>query len=127
PFLNACGLIRRSVASGLRYDEGIAGNSYREETDFYLRALAAGYRLVYCPHTACYHLPVDRSTDVGGCWSERSRVRRTWFAILNNWRFVRRHRRALSRFALPNPLLLQAAFVARRGRGGVAAIARLFS
>jgi len=127
PFLNACALMRKGVALGLRYDEGIAGNSYREESDFYLRAVAAGYRLMYCPHTACYHLPVDRSTDDGGCWSDRSRVRRTWSATRNNWRFVRRHQRVLSRFSLPNPLLLQAAFVARRGRGGVAAIKRLFS
>lgn len=126
PFLGACALIRRTAAAELRYDEGLVGNFFREETDFYLRALSAGYRLVYCPHTACYHFRFDRSADSGGCSGGRSRARTLWFSIINNWRFVRRHRHTLSRFSLPGPLVLQAAFVARRGWDAAAFMARRF-
>ncbi|TMD58673.1 MAG: glycosyltransferase [Chloroflexi bacterium] len=125
PFLSACALIRRNVATRLRYDEGLIGNFYREEGDFYLRALAAGHRLVYCPHTACYHYVVDRSMDRGGCHS-RSKFRTGLFSVANNWRYVRRNQQALARYSFPNPVLLQAAFVAENGRKAAFALARRF-
>jgi GT2 family glycosyltransferase len=126
PFLSPCALIRRSVGEKVKYDPGYLGNAYREETDFYLQALAAGFRLMYCPHTACYHYRVDRSKDRGGNWVGRPRFRQQWYSVTNNWRFVKKHRRTLSRLSLPSPLVLQAAFVARRGQRAALAFARNF-
>jgi glycosyltransferase involved in cell wall biosynthesis len=111
PQLPAPARMRRSLVLRVGFDEGFRGNAYREETDFYLRAMAAGARCVLTPRTFFWE---------AGRWSggqERSRLAAEFWTARNNWRFLRRHRRWLLGAALVrSPAREQAAFLARRAR-----------
>lgn len=87
--LHACSLMKRSVWERIRYDEDYPVNGYREESDFYVRCSRAGYRLIFCPHTVCYHLPRE-SVTAGGQWRGNPWGYRYW-SVRNNIRFLRRH------------------------------------
>jgi len=85
PLLQAPTLVRRSLWEALRFDEAYAGNAYREETDFFVRAARAGARCVLTPATCFWE---------AGRWSggqPRHPVRAEWWTWRNNWRFLRRH------------------------------------
>jgi len=89
PFVHACALIRKKVFENLLYDEDFRGNGWREETDLYLRALKDGFKVYFCPHTACYHLPRNFSRT-GGCLNMNILAYQYW-ALKNNYRFLRGH------------------------------------
>ncbi len=86
PFLPARALIRRSVFARVRYYDGFPVNGYREETDFFVQAARAGFRCVLTPETYCYQL----NTWDGG-QHHGSPLRYEYWALANNWRFLRRH------------------------------------
>lgn len=113
PFLCALSLVNRRVFEAVRYDESFRGASFREETDFYLRATAQGFRCVLTPTTASCQ--VRRWT--GG--TRRQHWRYEASVVLSNWRFLRRHRLALARYGVASIYREQAAFTARRARGTV--------
>ena len=56
PFVHSIALIRRSIFDSISFDTWYAGNSWREETDFYLAANSLGARAFFSPSTVCYHL-----------------------------------------------------------------------
>jgi GT2 family glycosyltransferase len=88
PFLHSIALIRRDTFDRVAFDAWYAGNSWREETDFYLAASAAGARIFFTPSTVCFHLRGPISA-VGG-----QRVNRLWFEYLawrNTRHLVRKH------------------------------------
>lgn len=89
PFLPALALVRRDVFATLQYDERYTGNFYREETDFFVSAARAGFRVMLTPTTASWQLG---GWD-GGC--KLPRLRYDTFATLNTWRFLRKHGRWL--------------------------------
>ena len=85
PFLCALALVRTEVARTIRYDETLRGNAWREETDFYLRCVEAGRRVVCTPETASWQ---------AGHWSGGQHPRvlpYEYWLLRNNWRFLRRH------------------------------------
>ncbi len=82
PFVHSIALIRRRIFEQVSFDAWYAGNSWREETDFYLAAGAAGAKIFFTPDTVCYHLRGPISA-VGG-----QRVNRIWFEYLV-WRNTR--------------------------------------
>ena len=79
PYVHSIALIRREIFSVITFDEWYAGNSWREETDFYLAVNAAGENVYLTPSTVCFHLRGPISA-VGG-----QRVNRLWFEYLA-WR-----------------------------------------
>ena len=89
PFIHACALIKKEVFKKILYDEGYLGNGWREETDMYLRALERGFKIYFCPHAVCYHLPRDFSSS-GGCMNMNVIAYQYW-ALKNNYRFLKRH------------------------------------
>jgi GT2 family glycosyltransferase len=103
PFLCALSLVRREVVERVRYDETLRVNAWREETDFYLRAVAAGYKCVLTPETASYQ---------AGRWSGGAHpavLRYEWWLLRNNWRFLRRHKAYLRQHGdVPNTVAAQA-------------------
>ena len=109
PFLCALALVRRSVVEEVRYDEGLRVNAWREETDFYLRAVQAGYRAVLTPETASWQ---------AGRWSGGAHprvLRYEWWLLRNNWRFLRRHAAYLrAHGGVPSITAAQASLAARR-------------
>lgn len=118
--LQTTALIRRTVASELLWDEGYPPPSYREETDFYLRAAAAGHRLVWAQDAVCFHL-APSETVVGG-----QRTRHWWTyelgAVKCNHRFMARHYQFLKQHeAIDGPRwLAEFRFARWRLQGGFA-------
>jgi GT2 family glycosyltransferase len=85
PFLSGNVLINRCVFDRVTYDERLKRNAWREETSFYLDACAAGFRCVMTPDTASFQL---------GQWDGGQRlpgIAYEFYALRNNWRFLRRH------------------------------------
>jgi glycosyltransferase involved in cell wall biosynthesis len=56
PFVHSIALIKRELFDAVSFDTWYAGNSWREETDFYLAANALGARAFFTPETVCFHL-----------------------------------------------------------------------
>lgn len=96
PLLNATMLVRRHVAQRLRHFEAFGGqSSWREDSDYQLSALEAGYRLVFCPHAVTYHY--SRSSQSFGAnrfWGTLVYAYRVYW---NNLIFLNRHRDYLRR------------------------------
>ena len=86
PFLPAPALVRRAVFERVRFYDGFPVNGYREETDFFVQAARAGFRCLLTPNTYCYQL----NTWDGG-QHHASPLRYEYWALSNNWRFLRRH------------------------------------
>ncbi|MFN2603834.1 MAG: glycosyltransferase family 2 protein [Gemmatimonadaceae bacterium] len=56
PFVHSIALIRRDLFDAVSFDTWYEGNSWREETDFYLAANSLGARAFFSPDTVCFHL-----------------------------------------------------------------------
>jgi GT2 family glycosyltransferase len=112
PFLPARALIKRSVFNKVQFDEGYGGNAYREETDFFVQAARAGCPCWLTPATYAWQLEVWH----GGTHENRG-LRYEYWAIRNNWRFLRRHGRWLSEHQyIGSPSIAELTFAARRLR-----------
>lgn len=110
PFLCALALVRREVVLDLGYDESLRGNAWREETDFYLRAVEAGHRCVLTPETASW-----QAGHWGGGQHGPALAYERWL-LRNNWRFLRRHRTYLETYGGVDAIAkAQARLAARRG------------
>lgn len=90
PLLDACALVCRAVFRHVTFDPGFMGNGWREESDFQLSALEAGFRLVHCPHIVGFHRPGGVGKAQGGSRG-RSRLSYELWVIRNNARFLRKH------------------------------------
>jgi GT2 family glycosyltransferase len=104
PLLNATMLIRREVFERVRFFPAYGGqSSWREDSDFQISALEAGFLLVFCPHAVSFHY--SRASQSFG----RSRLKGTavyaYRVFKNNLMFLRRHRGYL-RAHYPKALLL---------------------
>lgn len=92
PFVHSIALIRRGIFKTVQFDSWYSGNSWREETDFYLAARTAGANIYFTPDTVCYHLrgPVSAS---GG--QRINRLRFEYLAWRNTRYLVKKHWRHL--------------------------------
>jgi GT2 family glycosyltransferase len=68
PFVSTWSLVKREVFDRVKYNNGYKGNAYREETDFCINALKQGFKVFFCPHTYCFHLPREVKSS-GGSWA----------------------------------------------------------
>jgi glycosyltransferase involved in cell wall biosynthesis len=93
PLLPAPMLGRTDLFRKVRFDDGYGGNFWREESDFQLSAVAAGYCLLYCPHAISFNLTIEN--DRGGVHSTHG-VRRVRSIVKNNWRFINKNRQAVA-------------------------------
>lgn len=78
----------------IRWDEHYQGSAWREESDFQLAALEAGYKLVYCPHTISFNIVIEN--DRGGVHG-LSKLGRVKSVTQNNWYFIHKHRELIAR------------------------------
>ena len=112
PFLHSIALMPREVILTVGFDEEYRrGNQYREETDFYVRALAKGYRLVWDNDAVCYH-------HRGGPFEKGGqRCSPFWhlvWRIVNNHRFLCKNRSILrTALGIRNPYFASAAYASR--------------
>ncbi|MBA2707618.1 MAG: glycosyltransferase family 2 protein [Gemmatimonadaceae bacterium] len=94
PFLHSIALIRRKVFDDVSFDRWYTGNSWREETDFYLGANAMGAVVYFTPNAVCYHLrgPI---CSTGGQRVNRLRFeylawRNTRYLVSKHWEYLKR-------------------------------------
>lgn len=94
PYLHSIALIKRSVFDRLSFDTWYAGNSWREETDFYLAANSSGAKVYFTPNAVCYHLrgPICAS---GGQRINRLKFeylvwRNTRYLLSKHWKYLKR-------------------------------------
>ena len=85
PFLPARALVRRTV-SRAHASTTFPVNGYREETDFFVQASRTGFRCIFTPATYCYQLQTWRGGE-----HHSSTLRYEYWALRNNWSFLRRH------------------------------------
>ena len=90
PFLPALALVRRTVFEQVRYDVGLTGSFYREETDFFVSARRAGFRVMLTPTTASWQL----GRFDGGC-KLANQLATDRSAVRNTARFLAKHGRWL--------------------------------
>ncbi len=111
PFLYSQVLVRRAVFDAVRYDTSYKLNSWREETSLFLDATKAGFKCLLTPSTYSFQV---------GDWDGGQRsgaLRREFWILVNNWRFLRRHGDWLRRHGeIDGVLREQASFAARRYR-----------
>jgi glycosyltransferase involved in cell wall biosynthesis len=87
----------------LRFDERYKANGWREETDFQLRVVASGARLVSCPHAVSYNYLL--AGDRGGVHATTGIIRTFWM-IRNNALFLSANKDIIAReFDLGNRYL----------------------
>ncbi len=118
----ACGvmLMRRAVLDRVSYDETLGTSGYRDETDFQLKAIAAGFRMIACVRPVLVDL--TRTRDGGGCRASTTPIGYEWRACRNNWKVLRRHRGVIrDRLGIRAPILyMQGRFVAAHVVGRLA-------
>jgi glycosyltransferase involved in cell wall biosynthesis len=103
-------LMCRSVLDNVRYDEQLGDNSYRDETDFQLKAIGKGYRLLACPKV--YLIDLFRLNDKGGCHTTNL-VKYEFLCCRNNWRILKKHRKVLEKIQITVPIqMMQLLFMA---------------
>jgi GT2 family glycosyltransferase len=111
PFMPALALMRRSIFNEVRFDEHYRGNAYREESDFFVRAARAGYKVMVTPATYSWQV----AQYVGG--TRRPRLRYEYWVVRNNWLFLRRHGRWLAENGhVADPVSAQVHFTQQRLR-----------
>lgn len=94
PLLDASMLIKKEVFHKVKYDENYKKNAWREETDFQVCAGSKGFKLIYCPHTYCFHLA--KKNDKGGNHSARilryelGILKNNYYFINKNYKFIRK-------------------------------------
>jgi glycosyltransferase involved in cell wall biosynthesis len=120
PFLTALSLVRKSVFDRVRFHEVFAVNGYREETDFFVQVARANLRCILTPATYGYQLQTWR-----GGQHHSSTVRYEYWALRNNWRFLRRHGAWLAEHGyIPGRARAQLRFTWLRGRALVLGASR---
>ena len=93
PILASPMLAKATVFRDVRFDEIYRVNFWREETDFQLSAREHGYKLAACPHAICFDFYI--ANDRGGVYAAVG-VRREIWVVINNWRFVKKHKKFIS-------------------------------
>ena len=94
PYIHSIALIKREVFSRVKFDTWYAGNSWREETDFYLAANAAGAKAFFTGSTVCFHLrgPISAmgGQRVNRLWFEYLAWRNTRYLVTKHWPYLKR-------------------------------------
>lgn len=91
PFVHSIALIKREVFDNASFDTWYAGNSWREETDFYLAANARGARAFFTPDTVCFHLrgPISGGHRINRLAFEYYAWRNTRHLVSKHWSYLR--------------------------------------
>jgi GT2 family glycosyltransferase len=92
--LDASILVKKSVVETIGFENKKEKFFWREETDFQISCGEKGLKLVFCPHTASFHLPKNK--DKGGTRTG-SILKYNWQIVLNNWYFLHKHKEFLEK------------------------------
>ncbi len=109
PLLTASMLIRKELFNHVKYDEHYKRNAWREESDFQLSAGEKGYKLYFCPHSACFHFA--KINDRGGARAstlikyELDMFRFNYYMTKKHWDYITAH------FKVKNIVLYMTLFI----------------
>ena len=105
-------LARTDIFRKVQFDLRYQANAWREESDFQLSAIEAGYKLIFCPHAITFNIEIEN--DRGGVHAT-SGLKRVGWVVWNNWLFIRKHRELVARdFEAGNPYVYIAKFAVWR-------------
>jgi GT2 family glycosyltransferase len=90
PFLHTIALINRKVFQQATFDTRFKGTALREETDFYLSAARAGFKIFLTPQAVCYHLRGPLSMSGGQRGDRLSFLKTEFWCYLNTWALLRK-------------------------------------
>lgn len=94
PFVHSIALIKHGLFDTVSFDTWYEGNSWREETDFYLAANSLGAHVFFSPDTVCFHLrgPICASGGqrINRFVFEYFVWRNTRHLLAKHWEFLRR-------------------------------------
>jgi glycosyltransferase involved in cell wall biosynthesis len=93
PVLHASALIKTNVVKAIRFDTNFLNCAYREETDLFIRATLAGYKLIYQPLAVQINLPLsfvkNSGAHYGGQWKwSKGAVECNKYFLDKNWDVV---------------------------------------
>lgn len=126
PFCHACALVEKELAQKNMFDVNYIGNAYREETDFFIRCLLSGAKIMYDSRAVQINLP--RQMTSGGAHS-MGRVRWYMNTIRNNWYFLKKNGKAIQKhYGFKENLYKRQMFFAIRTlkNGAISALKLLF-
>ena len=90
PFIHACALVKSSWAKKAVFDEGYKGNSYREETDYFLQLSEKSAKI--------YFSASDKAVQINFPFSEMKRIRtfksmynHCKWDLINTIRLIKKH------------------------------------
>jgi len=94
PFTHAIVLTKKSICNNVVFDSFYTfGNSYREDTDFFLSARKYGAKILFTPDTSCYHM----RGSLGQSGGQRiNRLFVEFLSIYNTWYMLKKHWNILS-------------------------------
>ncbi|MCX7716609.1 MAG: glycosyltransferase family 2 protein [Endomicrobia bacterium] len=93
--LKSVSLLKKEIFGKVHYDYTYIGSSYREETDFYLRAIMKGFKVFYTKDIVCFNLPRDMVYS-GGEW-DFNPFYYELTCVYNNFRFFYKHKNVLKK------------------------------
>ncbi len=96
PYVHANALINSCVFKQVQYDPKYIGNAFREELDFYLRALNSGFESYLIPDTLSFHLKNTKFNSSGG--ARRFRIKYEWQVWYNSARCFYKNRGILRKY-----------------------------
>lgn len=124
PVCQACILVKTPLAKRLRYDEQFTGNSYRQETDFVIRASLEGAKVIYDSRARQINLPMEVVRGGGAHSSGPLGYYRS--AIKNNAYFLRKNYPAMqAKWHLPHSISQMQKIFRRRMRSDLYCALRL--
>ncbi len=90
PFTHACALVKTGCIHSARFDVGLKGNAYREETDFFLQLGKLGAKIYFCAseHAAQINLPFAK---IGRHRTLRSMWRHGKYDMINSLKLIDKH------------------------------------
>ena len=123
PFVHSIALIKRDLFDAVSFDTWYEGNSWREETDFYLAANSLGARAFFSSDTICFHLrgPISASGGqrINRLVFEYLVWRNTRHLLSKHWDYLRRS------YGMRGPRFMwMLRYYARRQLGQIRRIAR---
>jgi glycosyltransferase involved in cell wall biosynthesis len=93
PILPACALVRSGVARLIKFDIHYLGCAYCEETDFFIRATLAGYKIIFQPNAVQVNMPPYLVRNSGAHaeghlkWQE-SAIKCSNYFLDKNWKTI---------------------------------------
>lgn len=113
-WLSGCNMCysREAFEANGKFDEGLIGNAYYEDTDFSHRAFRHGYRLIYNPKARLKHMvtPTSRVSLAKLKYNQLVNQKRFFRRNVHRGSFVRLFRNRLAHIALALPVMIYAAY-----------------